>query len=126
MTEGAEVMVARFVVGEVGLEELVDSGFSIHSHGGEIRVELAAAFEPLVVTPRQLAEGLLAHVNHFQDLSQWARVVLGAHSLIVLSQDFERDPNASLLLEGVWDAAFGERPRPPSLTAAQCLAQEEP
>lgn len=96
----------QFVRGEVPLRAVSWAGVEILIEGERISAENPARIfcEP---SAQDVARGFVRHQAKHEDLAKWAQVLLAGSSFIDLGR-IEKDANGDLLLEGLWDASFGE------------------
>lgn len=120
VTRSIEGGVREFLRGEASWEHLKDLGISVEIDGARIAVDSPPG---VVVTARleDVARGFLTLKGRFQDLRNWASLLLSGSSFLELDQRFETDPRGETLLEALWDATFGTRPGPNAEAAAREL-----
>jgi hypothetical protein len=120
----ADRTIRAFLRGEGSWEALESVGVTIDFPDESPRLS-GMATVTVTASLEEIAMGFLTLKDRFQDLRVWATVVL--HSdLIDLEERFETDPRADVLLGGIWDAAFGERPEPLVGSIARELAWSPP
>lgn len=95
--------------GELSWLQAKDHGIRVRFEGGGLSIEAPPA-PPVAVNARDLALGLLAHVNDPGELRIWARVIHASSNLFDL--DVERSAHGELLLDCLWRLSFGEAVQP--------------
>lgn len=115
-----EERVRAFLRGESSWECLREIGVGIEISEGSIEISNPSG-QLVVARVSDVAAGLLRLEPRFQDLRVWASVLHSA-AFIDLEERFETDPRGDLLLEALWDAAFGNRPDSSALEVAREFA----
>jgi hypothetical protein len=104
-----ERTVREFITGVNSWESLAEVGVAIQWSEGSVALSNPSE-RRVEASLEEVAIGFLRLEKRFQDLRAWATILLSSSVLIDLDQRFETDPRGDVLLGGIWDAAFGERP----------------
>jgi hypothetical protein len=106
MTEASDLILA-FVRGERSWKSLEKAGVNIEirDDGYEIDNPWQLSVE---AHPRDVAQGLLVYRRMPDQLQQWAGIILAGSSFVDLSKEFGTTPAGDILLNALWDAAFGD------------------
>lgn len=122
-TAEAEKVILSFVRGECSWRALEKAGIYIElkDDGYEIdnpwRIVAKAC-------PLDLAQGILAYRRAPNQLQRWAGIILAGSSFLDLGEDFETTPEGGVLLNALWDSAFGGQVNPNALSVAESLVRQ--
>lgn len=73
---------------------------------------------------KDVSQGLLSSWRRPDRLRSWAGIILAGSSFLELSEEFETTPEGDILLNSLWDAAFGDEVGQDAMNIAKDLAGE--
>lgn len=73
---------------------------------------------------QDVSEGLLVYQQVPDQRRRWAGIILAGSSFLDLSEEFETTPEGDVLLNALWDAAFGDEVSEEALDAAKSLVEK--
>jgi hypothetical protein len=116
-------LILAFVRGEWSWEILGKAGIYIELR--EDRYEIDNPWQVTVeASLRDVAQGLLAYWRRPDQLKGWAGIILAGSSFLELSEEFEATPEGDILLNSLWDAAFGDEVGQDAMNIAKDLVGE--
>lgn len=107
MTEEPGPGLLAFVRGERRWHEIGVPGMSVDFDRWSLYEAPVGASTPTRVTLADVAQGFQGHLGEPEELRRWAFVILNASNSIELDDAFETTDDGEILLEALWDAAFG-------------------
>jgi hypothetical protein len=111
-------LILSFVRGKSSWQVLERAGIYIeHKNDG---YEIDNPWQ-LVVTIflRDMAQGLMVYRRSPDQLQRWAGIILAGSSFLDFSEEFETTPEGDILLNALWDAAFGDEISQEALSAME-------
>lgn len=118
IAETASTNLLSFVRGERRWGEAEVPGISVDFERWSLNEAPLAGPAPVRATLADVVQGFQEHLGEPEELRRWAFVVLNASNSIELDEAFESTEEGEILLDALWDAAFG---RPISPAARQTL-----
>lgn len=122
MTSNALDLILAFVRGEESWGVLEKAGIFIEIKNDGY--EIANPWQLIAkIHLRDMAQGLLAYHLASERMQQWASIILAGSSFLDL-EEFELSPEGDVLLNALWDAAFGEEVSQEAVNVARHLVNE--
>jgi len=78
----------------------------VEKRGGQEWFFPATDFSPIVLDAKDITQGIKALAMHTEELRAWAAFILAASSLLSFEK-FDESEEGEVLLETLWDIAFG-------------------
>jgi hypothetical protein len=119
-TANASALIIEFVRGKVSWKTLERAGVFVElkDDGYEIDNPWQVAAK---VHLRDVSEGLLVYQRIPDQMQRWAGIILAGSSFLDLSEEFETTPDGDILLNALWDAAFGDEVSQEAVDVAEGL-----
>lgn len=118
--ETASGNLLTFVRGERSWGEADVPGINVDFQRWSLNEAPLAEANPVHATLADVAQGFQEHLGEPEELRRWAFVVLNASNSIELDEAFESTEEGEILLDALWDTAFG---RPISPATRQALGE---
>jgi hypothetical protein len=116
----AEKLILAFVRGDRSWETLGRAGVYIEIRGDGYEIDNPWKLTAKVY-PRDVAHGLLVYRRTSYQLQRWSGIILAGSSFLDLSEEFDTTPEGDILLNALWDAAFGDEIPLEAISVAESL-----